>query len=96
MILKKIPLICIPTTIGTGNEISKNIVVKNHKTGRKHRIIEEAVRADFMMIDIHTLEDADRLIEMMIQKDISINPVSIFPQQIKQMIYQACNIKRQE
>lgn len=49
-----------------------------------------------MMIDIHTLEDADRLIEMMIQKDISINPISIFPQQIKQMIYQACNIKRQE
>jgi AcrR family transcriptional regulator len=45
---------------------------------------------------IHTLEDADRLIEMMIQKNISINPISISPQQIKQMIYQACYIKRQE
>lgn len=251
-IKKTLPLLCIPTTIGTGSEISKNIVVKNHKTGIKHRIIEERVRADIVIIDgeftksltsdlilygsmdilahaieaytnkksitrpdayidecalisiqfvtrhlafalsgnlndrkqlqlaslyagiameydlhanhilagcihemfpqfhhgmcvgmllpyimqynekvcerrydqiknliqmdfidwliqtqqqfhypqlceyIHTIEDADRLINKMSQKDISINPIPIPPQAIQQMIYHACNIKRQE
>lgn len=251
-IKKTLPLICIPTTIGTGSEISKNIVIKDHTTGKKHRIIEECARGDVVIIDgeftkslttdlimygsmdilahaieaytnkksmtmpdayidecaltsiqlvtrhlafalsgnlndrkqlqlaslyagiameydlnanhilagcihemfpqfhhgmcvgmllpyimqynakvcksrydkinnliqmdcidwiiqiqqqfhypqlsdyIHTIEDADRLIEMMSQKDILINPISISPKQIKQMIDQACNIKRQE
>lgn len=58
VIKRRLPLICIPTTCGSGSEISKNAVIAYESTGRKARIIDERLRADNVIFDpsiLHTL-----------------------------------------
>lgn len=45
-----INLICIPTTAGTGSELTKVIVVKNDLTNRKDEIISEELLPDFTLL----------------------------------------------
>lgn len=43
-------LICIPTTAGTGSELTKVIVIKNDLTNRKDEIISEELLPDFTLL----------------------------------------------
>lgn len=48
---KAYPLVCIPTTLGTGSEVSQTMVIGDHQDGKKKRITHEAIQADLIVLD---------------------------------------------
>lgn len=48
---KQVLLICVPSTLGTGSEVSQTIVVKDHNDGIKKRITHEVIKADLIVLD---------------------------------------------
>ena len=44
-------LVCIPTTTGTGSEISQTVVVKDHKDHKKKRITLEKMKPDLIILE---------------------------------------------
>jgi len=47
----KARLICIPTTAGTGSEVTKAIVIRDHETGRKFATINPELTPDIAILD---------------------------------------------
>ncbi len=45
------PLVCIPTTAGTGSEVSHAAVIKHADTGRKGAILSQAIRPLIALVD---------------------------------------------
>ncbi|RMF42920.1 MAG: iron-containing alcohol dehydrogenase [Planctomycetota bacterium] len=45
------PLICLPTTAGTGSEVSHAAVLRNHQTGQKGGIVSEYLRPTAAVVD---------------------------------------------
>ena len=44
-------LVCIPTTAGTGSELSHAAIVKDAKTGKKTPVLSQNVRPDYAIVD---------------------------------------------
>ena len=45
------PLACLPTTAGTGSEVSHSAVLKNSATDKKAAILSQAIRPKFALVD---------------------------------------------
>lgn len=52
----KVPLIAIPTTCGTGSEVTKVVVICDHKKGTKEEIISDLLLPDVAILDAKMLE----------------------------------------
>lgn len=50
-LLDKQLLVCIPTTIGSGSEMSRNAVIYDTNQGRKRRILNDNICADIVILD---------------------------------------------
>jgi len=46
-----VALVCLPTTAGTGSEVTPFATVWDHKAGKKHSLAGEAVRPDLALLD---------------------------------------------
>ena len=44
-------LVCVPTTAGTGSEVSHSAVLKNSTTGRKEAVLSQHIRPDIAIVD---------------------------------------------
>lgn len=44
-------LVCVPTTAGTGSEVSHSAVLKNSATGRKATVLSQHIRPDIAIVD---------------------------------------------
>ena len=45
------PLVCLPTTAGTGSEVSHSAVLRNSDTGNKGAILSQRIRPDIAIVD---------------------------------------------
>lgn len=45
------PLVCLPTTSGTGSELSHSCILKNSETGKKAAILSQYIRPDIAIVD---------------------------------------------
>lgn len=45
------PLVCLPTTAGTGSEVSHSAVLRNSDTGKKGAVLSQNIRPDVAIVD---------------------------------------------
>lgn len=60
---KKIKLIALPTTSGTGSEVTQFAVVTDSKTGVKIPLIDESLMPDIAILDPNLLSQRHRLLQ---------------------------------
>ena len=46
-----LPLVCLPTTSGTGSEVSHSAVLRDSETGRRTAIVSQSIRPDVAIVD---------------------------------------------
>ncbi|NHI82847.1 MAG: iron-containing alcohol dehydrogenase [Candidatus Thorarchaeota archaeon] len=90
---EKAKLICIPTTSGTGSEVTKAVVIREDESGRKFATINPELVPDLAILDPYFVKDLPKNLTAWTGMDALTHAVEAYTSSWKNAFSDACTMK---
>lgn len=90
---KKAKLVCIPTTAGTGSEVTKAVVIRDDETGRKMATINTEIVPDLAILEPSFTKELPKNLTAYTGMDALTHAVEAFVSSWKNDFSDACSLK---